>query len=74
MLETIEDWLAPDRSSAAVVVSHNHVLRLRLAALIGFAMADYRRRLVVEPGSYSIVTIASARRTIRRVGVLPPAG
>ena len=74
VLQTIEDWLAADRSSAAVVVSHNHVLRLRLAALIGFAMADYRRRLVVEPGSYSIVTIASARRTIRRVGVLPPAG
>ena len=74
VLQTIQDWLAADRSSAAVVVSHNHVLRLRLAALIGFAMADYRRRLVVEPGSYSIVTIASARRTIRRVGVLPPAG
>ncbi|HET9539884.1 MAG TPA: histidine phosphatase family protein [Candidatus Limnocylindria bacterium] len=74
VLETIQDWLAADRSSAAVVVSHNHVLRLRLAVLIGFATADYRRRLVVEPGSYSIVTIASARRTIRRVGVLPPAG
>ena len=41
-----EDWLAADRSSAAVVVSHNHVLRLRLAALIGFAM----RRLSASAG------------------------
>jgi ribonuclease H / adenosylcobalamin/alpha-ribazole phosphatase len=71
-LGPIEDWLAADRSSAAIVVSHNHVLRLRLAALIGFPMADYRRRLVVEPGSYSIVTFAAAGRTIRRVAVLPP--
>jgi broad specificity phosphatase PhoE len=72
VLERIEAWLAQDRSRAAVVVAHNHVLRLRLAALIGFPLADYRRRLVLEPGSYSIVTFGSGRRTIRRIGALPP--
>lgn len=72
VLKPIETWLAEDRSRAAVVVAHNHVLRLRLAALAGFPPADYRRRIVVEPGSYSIVTFGPARRTVRRLGVLPP--
>jgi broad specificity phosphatase PhoE len=72
VLEPIEGWLAGSRERAAVVVAHNHVLRLRLAALTGVPLADYRRRFVVEPGSYSIVTLGSGGRTIRRIGVLPP--
>ena len=72
VLEPIEDWLTEDRLRAAVVVAHNHVLRLRLAALAGFALADYRRRIVIEPGSYSIVTFGHGRHTIRRMAVLPP--
>lgn len=72
VLEGIEAWLAQDRSRAAMVVAHNHVLRLRLAALTGIPLADYRRRLVLEPGSYSIVTFGSGRRTIRCIGILPP--
>lgn len=72
VLVAIEEWLAADRSRAAVVVAHNHVLRLRLSALIGFPMADYRRRMVLEPASYSIVTFGSGRPMIRRIGVLPP--
>jgi probable phosphoglycerate mutase len=77
VLEPIEEWLAQDRTRAAIVVAHNHVLRLRLAALIHIPLADYRRRLVLEPGSYSIVTFGAEWRTIRRIGVLPsprPAG
>jgi probable phosphoglycerate mutase len=72
VLQQIEDWLAQDRSRAAVAVAHNHVLRLRLAALIGIPLVDYRRRLMLEPGSYSIVTFGSGGRTIRRVGAMPP--
>ena len=72
VLQGIETWLAEDRSRAAVVVAHNHVLRLRLAALIGIPLADYRRRLVLDPGSYSIVTFGPGRRTIRCIGTLPP--
>ena len=72
VLELIEAWLGDGRSRAAVVVTHNHVLRLRLAALSGFPLPDYRRRIVVEPGSYSVVTFGQPRRTIRRLAVLPP--
>src|SRR5687767_15014910 len=52
VLEGIETWLAADRERAAVVVSHNHVIRLRLAAILGFPLSDYRRRLQIDPGSY----------------------
>jgi broad specificity phosphatase PhoE len=72
VLEPIDGWLAEDDARAAVVVAHNHVLRLRLAALIGVPLADYRRRFVLEPGSYSIITFAAGRLTFRRIGVLPP--
>ena len=71
VLEPVEEWLAASHARAAVVVAHNHVLRLRLAALTGVLPADYRRRFVLEPGSYSIVTLGAGRRSIRRIGVLP---
>jgi broad specificity phosphatase PhoE len=74
VLERLEGWLAADRSRVAVVVSHNHVLRLRLAALLGLPLADYRRRLTVQPGSYSVVTFGAEIPAIRRIGAMPPHG
>lgn len=70
-LQRIEDWLAEERSRATVVVSHNHVLRLRLAALLGLPLPEYRRRLSIQPGSYSIVTLGAATPAIRRIGAMP---
>ncbi|HET6380941.1 MAG TPA: histidine phosphatase family protein [candidate division Zixibacteria bacterium] len=67
----VERWLAEGRGRAAVVVTHNHVVRLRLAALLGIPMRDYRRRIVADPGAYSLVTFGSREPVIRRVNVLP---
>jgi broad specificity phosphatase PhoE len=73
VLDGIEAWLAADRQRAAVVVSHNHVIRLRLAALLGLPLADYRRRLQIEPGSYSLVTTMAGDHVpaVRRIGIVP---
>jgi probable phosphoglycerate mutase len=76
-LEALEGWLAAASGRVAIVVSHNHVIRLRLAALLGVPLRDYRRRLGVDAGSYSMVEIdrASAdeprQATVRRLGVVP---
>jgi broad specificity phosphatase PhoE len=74
VLEGIESWLVAADGRVAIVVSHNHVIRLRLAALLGIPLPDYRRRLSIEPGSYSVVTFASEpmRTAVRRIGALPP--
>jgi broad specificity phosphatase PhoE len=74
VLEAIEGWLVAVGDRVAIVVSHNHVIRLRLAAVLGIPLPDYRRRLSIEPGSYSVVTFASKPRqtTVRRIGTLPP--
>jgi broad specificity phosphatase PhoE len=72
-LAPLESWLAGDRSRCAVVVSHNHVVRLRLAALIGIAPSDYRRLITADPGGYSIVTLSTGHPTIRRLNCLPRA-
>jgi probable phosphoglycerate mutase len=74
VLERLEAWLADDPARVAVVVSHNHVIRLRLAVLLGIPLPDYRRRLSVAPGSYSLVTFSSgtAAGSVRRVAALPP--
>ncbi len=71
ILESIEAWLAAGRSHAAVIVAHNHVNRLRLAALMGWRMADYRRRLGQEPGCYSIVAFGGGLPLMRRVNAVP---
>jgi probable phosphoglycerate mutase len=73
VIERAEAWLA-DRARVAIVVSHNHVLRLRLAALLGVPLADYRRRFSIQPGSYSIVTLHRDGTAVRRVGAMPPSG
>jgi broad specificity phosphatase PhoE len=70
-LDAIDGWLGEDRARTAVVVSHNHVIRLRLTALLGWPMAAYRRRIAQEPGGYSIVAISGTAPTIRRVNVEP---
>ncbi len=59
VLAPIEEWLAGERARCAIVVAHNHVNRLRLCALMGWPMADYRRRVVQDPGGYSIVTFGA---------------
>lgn len=77
VLEGIEAWLADGPSRAAAVVSHNHVIRLRLAALLGIPLPDYRRRLRIDPGSYSLITLSPGDRVpaVRRIGVsIPPTG
>lgn len=72
MLEGVEGWLASDRTRGAVVVSHNHVLRLRLTALLGLPLRDYRRRVVTDPGAYSLITFGGQRPVVRRINVAPP--
>jgi probable phosphoglycerate mutase len=70
-LAELEAWLAADRARAAVAVSHNHVVRLHLTAVLGLALPDYRRRVVADPGGYSVITVAPGARVVRRVNVLP---
>jgi broad specificity phosphatase PhoE len=76
ILEDVEGWLAAGASRVAIVVSHNHVLRLRLAALLAMPLADYRRRLRIEPGSYSILTFGTGMdgASVRRIAAMPPDG
>jgi broad specificity phosphatase PhoE len=70
-LSPIEAWLASNSQVAAVVVTHNHVVRLRIAAELGLRMADYRRRVVADPGAYSILTLRPDASSVRRLNVLP---
>lgn len=71
VLEPLEAWLTDERQAAAVVVTHNHVVRLCVAAQLGIPMSDYRRRVEAEPGGYGIITFGSAGSTVRRLNVLP---
>jgi len=70
-LAPLEAWLAGDRGTAAIVVSHNHVVRLRIAAQLGLPLADYRRRVTADPGGYSMITIGPGGSAVRRLNVLP---
>ena len=70
-LAPLEVRLAEDRGLAAIVVSHNHVVRLRIAAQLGMPMADYRRRVTADPGGYSMITIGTGGSAVRRLNVLP---
>ena len=63
----IEAWLAADRARCAVVVSHNHVIRLRLCDLFGWPLREYRNRLSADPGAYSLVTFGAGIPVVRRV-------
>ena len=72
VLDLLEAWLMGDRSRAVVVVSHNHVLRLRLTAVLGLPLRDYRRRVVTDPAGYSLITYGGQRPIVRRINVSPP--
>jgi phosphoserine phosphatase len=71
VLEPIERWLADDRARCAVVVAHNHVTRVRLCALFGWPMREYRDRLAQDPAGYSIVGLGTGTPVIRRVNAAP---
>lgn len=66
-LERVEGWVGADRARCAIVVAHNHVVRLRMCALIGWPMREYRNRIASDPGSYSVVTLGSGSPVVRRV-------
>jgi probable phosphoglycerate mutase len=69
--DPIEAWLAADRARCAIVVAHNHVNRLRLCALFGWPMREYRERLEQDPAGYSLVTFGGEVPVIRRVNAAP---
>jgi probable phosphoglycerate mutase len=71
VLEPLEAWLGADRARVAVVVAHNHVLRLRLCALFGWPMHEYRERLAQDPAGYSLVGFGSGAPVVRRVNAAP---
>jgi probable phosphoglycerate mutase len=71
-LSPVEGWLAADRARCAIVVAHNHVIRLRLCDVLGWPMREYRERLAADPGSYSLVTLGGGAPVVRRVNA-PPA-
>ena len=57
ILVEIQGWLEGDPSRAAIVVAHNHVNRLWLTSLLGWPMADYRRRSTQDPAGYSLIEL-----------------
>lgn len=67
----IEEWVAADRARCAIVVAHNHVNRLRLCALLGWPMRQYRDRLAQDPAGYSVVTFGADTPVVRRVNAAP---
>lgn len=71
VLEPIERWLAADRARCAVVVAHNHVNRIKLCALFGWPMRDYRKRVAQDPAGYSLIGFGSESPVIRRVNAAP---
>jgi probable phosphoglycerate mutase len=71
VLEPLERWLAGDRAGCAIVVAHNHVNRVRLCALFGWPMREYRERLAQDPGCYSIIGLGADAPVVRRVNAAP---
>ncbi len=71
VLDPLEAWLAADRARCAIVVAHNHVNRVRLCALFGWPMREYRDRLSQDPAGYSIVGLGNRAPVIRRVNAAP---
>jgi probable phosphoglycerate mutase len=71
VFQPLDAWLAGGRSRVAIVVAHNHVNRVRLCALFGWPMREYRDRLSQDPGGYSIIGFGAGQPVIRRVNAAP---
>lgn len=71
VLGPLEGWLAEDRARCAIVVAHNHVNRIRLCALFGWPMRQYRDRLSQDPAGYSLIGFGGATPVVRRVNASP---
>lgn len=73
VLDPLEAWLTADRARCAVVVAHNHVNRLRLCALFGWPMREYRDRLSQDPAGYSLIGFGGTIPVVRRMNSSPAA-
>lgn len=73
ILVEIQGWLEGDPSRAAIVVAHNHVNRLWLTSLLGWPMADYRRRSTQDPAGYSLIDLNGGVPQVRRLNATPMA-
>jgi broad specificity phosphatase PhoE len=73
ILVEIQGWLEGDPSRAAIVVAHNHVNRLWLTSLLGWPMADYRRRSTQDPAGYSLIELNGGVPQVRRLNATPMA-
>ena len=71
VLDPLDEWLAAGRARCAIVVAHNHVNRVRLCALLGWPMREYRDRLAQHPAGYSVVGLGAGPPVIRRVNAAP---
>ena len=71
VLDPIEAWLAEDRARCAVVVAHNHVNRVRLCALFGWPMREYRERLTQDPAGYNLIGFGGSVPVVRRLNAAP---
>jgi broad specificity phosphatase PhoE len=71
VFEPLESWLAEDRARCAIVVAHNHVNRVRLCALFGWPMREYRDRLSQDPAGYSLIGFGGSTPVLRRVNASP---
>ncbi len=67
VFHAVEAWLADDRARCAIVVAHNHVNRLRIAALLAWPMRDYRRRVAQDPAGYSLLSYGAGLPGVRRI-------
>ncbi len=67
VIDALTAWLAADRARCAVVVAHNHVNRVVLTRIMGWPMADYRRRVTQDPAAYSLITYGDATPVMRRI-------
>lgn len=67
----IEAWLAEGRARCAIVVAHNHVNRVRLCALFGWPMREYRDRISQDPAGYSLIGFGGGTPVVRRVNAAP---
>lgn len=71
VLAEIRARLEEEKARTAIVVAHNHVNRLWLTSLLGWPMADYRRRITQDPAGYSLIELTSGEPQVRRLNAVP---